>query len=99
MPRKVLPAIGKYTANAAVADRRAATNTSANRARLGRASSTTRLVARIGDETKPPYAPDIPLSAFVALVLLSSCRRCETQVPRPPPSLPSASSGPRLAPP
>jgi transcriptional regulator with XRE-family HTH domain len=35
----------------------------------------------------------------VSLVLVSSLRRCETQVPSPPPILPSASSGPRLAPP
>jgi hypothetical protein len=35
----------------------------------------------------------------VSLVLVSSLRRCGTQVPSPPPILPSASSGPRLAPP
>ena len=39
------------------------------------------------------------MSVFVARVLSSSCLRSETQVPSPPPSLPSASSGPRLAPP
>ncbi len=47
----------------------------------------------------PPYAPDIPLSVFVARVSASSLRRSEIHVPSPPPSSPSASSGPRLAPP
>ena len=58
-----------------------------------------RIDARIGDDNSPPYAADIPLSVFVARMSSPSFRRSETQVPSPPPIFPSASSGPRLAPP
>ena len=47
----------------------------------------------------PPYAADIPVSVFVARTSSLSFLRSETHVPSPPPILPSASSGPRLAPP
>ena len=69
------------------------------RAAFGRASSSTRIVAKIGDDNRPPYAADIPLSVFVARISSLSFVRSETQVPSPPPIFPSASSGPRLAPP
>ena len=58
-----------------------------------------RIDARIGDDRRPPYAADMPLSVFVARTSSLSFRRSETQVPNPPPIFPSASSGPRLAPP
>ncbi len=72
---------------------------SMNRVAFGRVSSSTRIVAKIGADNRPPYAADIPPSVFVARMSSLSFRRCETQVPSPPPILPSASSGPRLAPP
>jgi hypothetical protein len=58
-----------------------------------------RIDARIGDASRPPYAADIPLRVFVARMSSLSLRRSETHVPNPPPIFPSASSGPRLAPP
>ena len=70
-----------------------------NRVAFGRASSSTRIVAKIGADNRPPYAADIPVRVFVARISSLSFRRSETQVPSPPPILPSASSGPRLAPP
>ena len=72
---------------------------SAARCAFGRAISRVRIDARSGDDNRPPYAPDIPLSVFVARTSSLSLRRSETQVPNPPPIFPSASSGPRLAPP
>ena len=66
---------------------------------FGRATSSVRIDARIGDDNRPPYAADIPLSVFVARTSSLSFCRSETQVPSPPPIFPSASSGPRLAPP
>ncbi len=72
---------------------------SAKRAAFGRAISRVRIDARIGDDNRPPYAADIPLSVFVARMSSPSFRRSESQVPSPPPIFPSASSGPRLAPP
>ena len=64
-----------------------------------RESSSVRIDARIGDDNRPPYAADIPMSVFVLRTSSLSFRRSETQVPSPPPIFPRASSGPRLAPP
>ena len=47
---------------------------------------------------RPPYAPDIPLSVFVARTSSLSLRRSETQVPSPPPINPSACLRPEARP-
>ena len=52
-PTNVDPAIGKYTANATVDASRPATSVSAKRAAFGRAISSVRTDARIGDDSRP----------------------------------------------